>query len=499
MPGKRITDYQVLKYKHWRQTTSQSAAAAKVAISERSARRIETAEMLPSQSPPRQWRTRTDPFSEAWSAEMLPLLEASPHLNAVTLLEELQRRHPDTYESGLLRTLQRRVRQWRVVHGGEREIFFAQEHPPGRQGLSDFTVADDLGVTMAGTPFPHRFNQFALAHSGWRHAAIVEGGESFNALATGLQDALWRAGGAPEEHRTDSLSAAFRNLPDAKARELTTRYEALCAHYGMRASRCNPGESHENGSIESRNGSLKETLRQALMLRGSCDFENRIVYEGFVETCVGRLNARVSERLAVERSVLRPLPTRRSADFDEITARVSKYGIFTIKGAQYSAPSRLVGIRLSVRQYADRIECWFGGQRVHECVRATPGKGQRRARQIDYRHLVEGLKRKPSAFARWVLRDDMFPRAEYRQMWERLEAALPQREACKTIVGILALAADGKEAELAPELGQLHARNELPNLQMLQERLAPRTSVVPKVDVPLPQLASYDVLIEATL
>jgi len=499
MPGKRITDHQVLKYKIQRRSLTQAAAAAKVAISERSARRIERIERLPSQGSPRQWRTRTDPFATVWEAELLPLLEVNPHLNVVTLLEELQRRYPVDYEAGLLRTLQRRVRLWRVTHGGEREVFFAQEHPPGRQGLSDFTVADDLAVTLAGVAFPHRLYQFALAHSGWRHADVVDGGESFNALATGLQDALWRAGGSPEEHRTDSLSAAFRNLPESEQRELTARYEALCAHYGMRASRCNLGESQENGSIESRHASLKEALRQALMLRGSGDFESRAAYEAFVEMIVKRLNARVEKRLTAERITLRPLPARRTAEFDEISARVSKYGIFTIKGVQYSAPSRLVGHRLIVRQYAERIECWFSGQRVHECPRATYHAGQRHPRHIDYRHLIEGLKRKPGAFARWTLRDAMFPRTVYRQTWEQLVAILPEREACKTIVGLLALAADGHEAELALELEQLHSRNELPDLTTLRERLAPRTCLAPNVDVPLPPLGSYDGLIEAQL
>jgi len=498
MPGKRITDHQVLKFKNHRRTLPQVAAAAKVGISERSARRIETGESLPSQRLVRPWRTREDPLAAVWEGEVLPLLTVSPHLAAVTLLEELDRRYPGGYGPSMLRTLQRRVRHWRAVHGAEREVFFAQEHPPGRQGLSDFTVADDLDVSLQGVPFAHRLYQFALAHSGWRHSTVVDGGESFAALSAGLQDALWRLCGVPEEHRTDSLSAAFRNLSASERDDQTQRYEALCRHYGMRATRCNLGESHENGSIESRHDSLKEALRQALTLRGTRDFENRATYDAFVETIVQRMNSRISKQLEVERSMLRPLPARRTAEFAELSARVSKYGIFTIKGVQYSAPSRLIGHRLVVRQYAERIECWLGGQRVLECRRATHRDGQRHPRCIDYRHLIEGLKRKPGAFARWVLRDAVFPRAVYRQTWEKLAAALPEREACKTIVGLLVLAADGHEAELAAELEQLGARNELPDLDALKARLSPRTSVIPAVKVTLPQLTSYDMLLAVT-
>ncbi|KAF1005380.1 MAG: hypothetical protein E5299_02263 [Burkholderia gladioli] len=190
MPGKRITDHQVHKYKEHRNRLTQTAAAAKTGISERSARRIERSEALPSQRPARSWRTRADPLAEVWDAEIVPLLHADAALSAATLLEELQRRHPGQYAGGVLRTLQRRVRQWRAVHGDEREVFFAQEHPPARLGLSDFTVANDLGVCIGGAAFDHRLYQFALAHSGWRYACVVAGGESFLALSTGLQAAL---------------------------------------------------------------------------------------------------------------------------------------------------------------------------------------------------------------------------------------------------------------------------------------------------------------------
>jgi transposase InsO family protein len=126
--------------------------------------------------------------------------------------------------------------------------------------LSDFTVADELGIRIGGVALPHRLYQFSFAMSGWRHARVVLGGESLQALSAGVQDALWMAGGVPEEHRTDSLSAAFNNL--AEHEELTRRYRELCEHYGMRASRNNPGASHENGAIESRQGSLKRALEQ---------------------------------------------------------------------------------------------------------------------------------------------------------------------------------------------------------------------------------------------
>lgn len=483
------------KYKKHRNRLTQMASAARVGISERSARRIEQADHLPSQQPARSWRTRQDPLDAVWEVEVVPLLRSDAALNAVTLLEELQRRHPGEYDSTVLRTLQRRIRQWRAVHGAEREIYFAQEHPPARLGLSDFTVCDELGVQVDGAAFPHRLYQFALAHSGWRHAVVCLGGESFIALSSGLQAALWCLGGVPEEHRTDSLSAAFNNL--AEQTTLTLRYDELCRHYGMRASRCNPGQSHENGSIEARHDSLKTALDQALRLRGSRSFDDLADYERFVDAIVQRMNARAAKRLSVERPMLKALPARRTAEYEELPARVSKFGVFTVKGAQYSAPSQLIGHRLMVRLYVEHIECWLSGQRVLERTRATHAHGCRHPRNIDYRHLVAALKRKPGAFARWVLRDAVFPRAVYRCTWERLAAAVPERAACKTMVGLLSLAADGHEAQLADELEHLIEIGQLPDLQALTDLLAPPKGEVPDVLVKLPSLQGYDALLQA--
>ncbi|SAK92390.1 integrase catalytic region [Caballeronia temeraria] len=137
------------------------------------------------------------------------------------------------------RTLERRVSQWRALEGPGKEIFFPQQHLPGVQGLSDFTDMRDLRVTVAGAALDHRLYHFVLAFSHWEYAYVVEGGESPEALSTGLQNALWRAGGCPHEHRTDSLSAASKNLQTEE--DLTARYDALLVHYGMAGTRNNVG------------------------------------------------------------------------------------------------------------------------------------------------------------------------------------------------------------------------------------------------------------------
>jgi hypothetical protein len=427
-----------------------------------------------------------------WDAEVLPMLRAAPGLTAVTVLEELQRRHPgDDHPNAVLRTLQRRIRRWRALEGPEREVFFAQQHEPGRLGLSDFTDASDIGVRIGGLKFEHLLYQFALAYSGWRHVAVVLSGESFLALSAGLQDALWALGGVPHEHRTDSLSAAFRNL--AEREDLTRRYQWLCAHYGVVASRNNRGASHENGSIEARHGTLKHFVEQALLLRGSCDFDTLEAYRRFLAEVTARANGRITKALVVERACLRPLPLRRTGEYEEVDARVTKFALFTVRGVAYSAPSRLIGHRLKVRVYAERIEAMLGG----ECVVHAP-RPLRGAQVIDFRHILPALKRKPGALVRWRMRDALFPRSEYRNTWQRLIERLPEARAARVMVGLLELAArTAGETALALRLTELAAADVLPDLDALCAEFAPRTPLQPSVHVQLPSLSAYDQLMEA--
>ena len=161
----------------------------------------------------------------------MPLLKSAPTLAAVTLLRKLQDDHPEHFPDGVLRTLQRHIRQWRALEGPPKEVFFPQDHAPGHRGLSDFTAMAALHITIAAVPFTHILYHFVLAFSRWEHVELIEGGESFEALSKGLQNALRQAGGSPREHRTDSLSAAFKNLTEAQ--DFTVRYTALLAHYGM--------------------------------------------------------------------------------------------------------------------------------------------------------------------------------------------------------------------------------------------------------------------------
>jgi hypothetical protein len=266
----------------------------------------------------------------------------------------------------------------------------------------------------------------------------------------------------------------------------------------MRPTRNNAGVSHENGAIEARQGSLKRGLDQGLLLRGSREFDDLPAYEQFVADTVRRLNARCTRAWEVERAGLKPLPARRTADFEEVDARVSKFGVFSAKSVLYSVPSRLAGHRLKVRLYSTHLEAWLGGVKVFECERLYANSRDRHPKRIDWRHMLPSLKRKPGAFARWVLREAMFPRSEYAQAWQRMRERLDERAACRLMVELLDLANQANVVvELAAVLQELHERDALPDIELLRERFAPRTPEMPSVQVALPSAAQYDELLGA--
>jgi hypothetical protein len=440
-------------------------------------------------------RRRPDPLADIFEAEIVPLLTASPGLRAVAVFEEMQRRHPDL-DAGVRRTMERRIRAWRAVHGPEQEVIFRQIHTPGRMALSDFTDMADLGVSVAGTPLDHLLYHFRLPWSGFEHAHVVLGGESFVALAAGLQDALWLLGGSPHEHRSDSLSAAFRNL-DANARtDLTQRYEALCAHYRMTPSRNNRGLAHENGSIESAHGHLKSALRDALLLRGSAAFDNLAGYRRFVAELVSRKNRRQTSRIDAERAHLQTLPHRRACDYEEAVVTVTSSSGFTLRKVFYSVPSRLIGHRLRIRLHDDRLDIFVGGTQLMTLPRGRPGGHGKHGHVVDYRHVIHTLRRKPMALLNLTYRDKLFPREAFRRCFERLLEHGSERDACRIMVALLALAYErGCEAELAACLAADLADARLPDLAALRARFAPDPAHLPNVTVILAPLTDYDTLL----
>jgi len=353
----------------------------------------------------------------------------------------------------------------------------------------------DLGVTVAGERLDHRLYHFRLAYSGFEHAHVILGGESYVALAEGLQNALWALGGSPLEHRSDSLSAAFRNLNHEAREDLTRRYK-LCAHYGMQPTRNNRGVAHENGAIESPHGHLKKAVRDALLMRGGGDFGDLVDYRRFIDEIVSRNNAHHARRIAVERPALQVLPGQRTCDHEETVVTVTSSGGFTLKKVFYTVPSRLIGHRLRVRLYDDRLDVFIGGTPLMTLARGRAQSNGKRAHVVDYRHVIHALRRKPMALLNLVYRDQLFPREAYRLTFDRLLEKLPEKSACRLMVNLLALAHErGCEAELAALLTADLSAGQLPDIAALRARFAADPAALPEVVVHLTPLIAYEALL----
>jgi len=491
LPGRHITDRQMRIYMNERQAHGPAIAAAKAGFSTATAYRFADDSSTPDTPAPRE-RRRPDPLADVWRTEVVAMLEASSSLRPVAIFEELQRRHPEI-DPGVRRTLERRIRDWRAVHGPDREVIFRQEHPPGRLGLSDFTDMAEQAVTIAGVPLVHKLYHFRLAYSGFEHAHVVLGGESFVALAEGLQNALWALGGVPLQHRSDSLSAAFRNLERDAEADLTRRYEDLCAHYGMTPTRNNAGIAHENGSIEGAHGHLKRAIEDALLLRGTRDFDDLAAWRRFVDEIVGRRNAGHAKRIDQERAILNRLPPCRTADYEEVLVRVTSSSGFSLRKVFYSVPSRLIGHQLRVRLYDDRLDCFLGASPMMTLPRGRPQPNGKRGHVIDYHHVIHALRRKPMALLNLVYRDQLFPRPAYARAFEALQAKETEKRACRIMVGLLSLAHERAcEGELADLIVQDLDAGRLPDLEALQGRFAPAPGDFPRVTVALASLSAYD-------
>ena len=384
---------------------------------------------MPSATKPEhRWRTRPDPFDGVWEEEIEPLLRNDPagKLKATTIIE-----CPSTSSGGgaAPRAVQRRPScapcnddcrpfgrlRRRALHGPDQEVYFPQEHPPGREAQIDFTHCEELKVTIVGQPYRHLLFQLILSHSGWRYAEIAAG-ETFLALQQGLQNALWTLGGVPQVLRSDNTSAATHEVKRSRGRALNDNYAALLDHYGLRSTRINRGQSHENGVAEQAHYRLKDAIDQALILRGSRDFDTADDYANFVRQMVERRNRLVEGKLEQELLCLRSLPPAPVPEYVNYQSKVRKWSTIQVAGHSYSVPSRLIGKEVQIRLYADWVAVYYKDHLVERMERVH---GEREA-NVNYRHVIGSLVRKPGAFARYRFREQLFPTRHFRLAYDAL-------------------------------------------------------------------------------
>jgi hypothetical protein len=472
---------------------TQEQAAVKANIkSRKTVARYERLGKLPSElKEPRQYRTRADPFTEDWE-QVEQMLSEAPELEAKTLFAWLSEQSPGKYQEGQLRTLQRRVSDWRALNQ-DKVAVLAQVHHPGEVLQSDGTWLNELEITIAGEAFDHILIHCVLPYSNWEWGAIAQS-ESLVAYQRALQKTFFKLGAVPCHHQTDNASAVTYQVRGQKGkRDYNPGYLALLNHFGLQPRRIHIGCPEQNGDVESSNGGLKRALRQHLLLRGSRDFATLDAYEQFIEKVMAQRNQGRQTRLAEEMAVMQPLTAQALPAYREVRVKVNRAGLIRIQNNSYSVPTSLIGHQVTVRIYEWHIEVYYRQKKVEAMTRLV---GQKKC-QINYRHLIDSLLRKPGGFRNYRYREFLFPSLVFRQAWEQLEQWYSPRKADLTYLRVLRLAARHSESEVVAALSLLLVNttrwNELDVEQLVHPQMMAKT---PLVAPPVINLSQYDRLLQ---
>ena len=465
-------------------------AAMKAGMDRKTARRYLRAGQRPAElRQPHTWRTRSDPLTEIW-AETERWLAVSPEVEAKALFEHLLLTHPGKLDARALRTFQRRMTDWLRRHGPPKEVFFAQVHAPGDCIQTDWTNANALEVTIAGEAFPHLLCHSVLPYSNWEWAVPCLSESSFS-LKTGLQASLWELDGVPRFSQTDQSSTATHQLKRGESRRgFNAEYLALCQHLGLEPRTIAVASPNQNGDVEAAQGVLKRRLKNQLILRRSADFAAVAAYAEFVAGVCRGANTLRAPKLGEERPQLRALPLARFPTSEPITVRVSGYSTARVDARAYSVPSRLIGSLVQAHLSEETVRFVYRGAEAACYPRSTGRKPQ-----IDYRHIIASLVKKPGAFARYLYREELFPRPVFRQAYDRL-AASDERTASARYLRLLQLAAELGEDSVAERIGAALRASELPVADVIESQLREPARAAPAALAAFtPELASYDALL----
>ena len=452
-------------------------AAIKSGMNEKTARKYRDLGKLPSECKKDHiWKTRQDPFEDIWS-EIEILLENNRIIEEKTIFEFLQEKYSGKYQEGQLRTLQRKVKKWKVIKGPKKEVFFRQEHKPGFLGQSDFTNMGKVGITLQHKPFSHMLYHFILTFSNWEFVKICFS-ESYESLSEGLQSALFALGKAPKQHQTDRLSCAIKNSSNKK--EFTDRYAALLRFYKIEGRKTQPYSPHENGDVEQAHYRFTKSLEQALILRGSKNFDSIEEYKHFLNKLLEKRNLARTEKVKEEMQYLMELPPVPLKDHKKIKLRVGKSSTIRILQNTYSVPSRLIGEQIEVHIYAETLALFYGQKKIETMARI---KGKNRS-SIDYRHIIHSLIRKPGAFENYRYKSDLFPNSFFRMGYDSLKT--------KDYLSLLLFSYEEGEDKVTEALRFLIQKESAIELHSIKNLIKKEVTVLLEDNVKTVDLKEYD-------
>ena len=388
------------------------------------------------------WRTRKDPLVDLWPKAEAMLKDAA-ELEAKTLYEHFLAKEPGLVSPQHLRTFQRRVHQWRLQHGPDKEVFFPQNRPPGKAMQLDWTHAKELGITIQGRGYDHLLCHVVLPYSNWEWATCCQS-ESLLSLRQGLQEGVHQLGKVPLELQVDNTTAATHQIGSGSERAFNPEFVSICEHYRLTPRTIGIGCPNENGDVESSNGHLKRRIAQHLLLRGSRDFAAESDYACFIAQVMQQANAARAARVAEELAVMKPLPPTRLSEYEEVYCAVSKYSTIRVKKVGYSVPARLIGQEVKVEVYENQLKIYAG----REWLLTLPRRCGDRGVVLDYRHVIDHLLRKPGAFEQYRYREELFPGPLFREAHDRMIAEQGPRRGTLEYLRLLKLATEVKQSDL---------------------------------------------------
>lgn len=477
--------------------TQQQAAAKANLRSRKTVAKYEKEGRLPSDlRKPRTYRTHPDAFADDWPM-VEEMLEDAPELEAKALFEWLCGERSGRYQEGQLRTFQRRVSSWKALNVPQL-LTLEQVREPGELMQTDGMWLSELGVTIQGESLKHLLIHSVLVYSNWEWGTIAQS-ESLLALTRGFQAALQELGHVPQVHQTDNTTAATHNLKamsqDAdrtdSGRCYNAEYRALLDRFGVEPRTTHLDSPDENGDIEAANGALQRAVKQHLLLRGSRDFESLEAYEWWLQEIMRQRNSLRSERLVAELAVMEPLAVALVPAMREYRPRVSRNGTIQVLENAYSVPSGLKGRVVIARVYEWHIDVHYSGKLVQRVERLV---GKRQS-NINYRHVIHTLLKKPGGFRSYKYHDQMFPTPIFRQAWEALDARKSPRRADLAYLRILKLAADNLECDVELALRLVLDSDESWDDKTIETLVEPSIPAAPDVEQPVPELFQYDRLL----
>ena len=436
------------------------------------------------------WKTRKDGFSTVWP-EVEAMLQTAPELQGKTLFEYFQPKYPDIFLDSKLRTFQRRIQQWRWLHGPGKAVCFEQVTIPGEVIQTDWTHMESLGITILKEAYPHLLCHSVMIHSNWQWATRCSS-ESILSVRNGIQAALLHLGRVPKIWQIDNSSAATHQLNrDGKDRKFNDDFVAIAEHFGMTPRTTNVACPNENGDVESLNGHLKSRIKQHLLLRGHRDFESLEAYDLFLAGVLNKANTGRCKKVTEELNVMNELPPTVLPDYEERYVKVSWASTIRVKKIAYSVPSRLIGTEVKVHVGEVHIKVFCG---TKEIITLSRKCSKDKSASIDFRHVISSLVCKPGAFTNWRHRDSLFPSVTYRRAYDQLVENHGLRRGDRDYLHVLKLAAETSQTEVEEVLEK--NINDTLSLDMVRSNMPSRSLIPMDMALPIVILSDYDELFE---